>query len=228
MRHLTIILMVLILCPSITIITAETPRKQLPRIETVDLLVDGSITPVRKNLTKNYDFVTKIHFELDYVQNQWIPSDFAASDPLENGTATISGNDLLFGSGNFTENDKVYYVSDSTAFIQDDKTPKVTHIYGIINLFEIMPIYGLAITSIDSLYFLVQDNLTAAVYAITEFQVLIQGFQWDTTKIDSPAATNLFGWFNEVWLAITAESFWVLMVFLVVIALPLVLWRKLR
>lgn len=228
MRFLTIFLIILIVCPSVIIASAETPRKQIPTAEIIDLILDGSITPVRKNLTKNYDFVTKIHLELDYEQTNWIPSDFAASDPLVNGTATISGDSPLFDSGNFTQNDKIYLVSDYTEFIQDDKTPKVTHIYGTINLFEMIPFYGISITSNDSLYFIVQDNLTAAAYAIVEFQVLIEGFRWDTTKIDAPAATNWFGWFNEVWLILTTEFLWLLIIFLFGLVLPFFLWRKLR
>ena len=228
MRHLMIIFIILILCPSVIITSAETERKKLPSAETIDLHIDGSITPVRKNLVKKYDFVTKMHFELDYEQTNWIPSDFAAGDSLENGTATISGDGPLFGSGNFTNNDKIYLVADTVEFIQDDKSPKITHIYGQINLFEMIPPFGLSITSNDSLYFIVQDNLTAAVYAVVEFQVLIEGFRWDTTKRDTPAAINLFGWFNEVWLAITTETMWLLVVFLFGIGIPLILWRKLH
>lgn len=228
MRRLAIIIIILIVCPSVIITSAETERKKLPSAETIDLHIDGSMTPVRKNLVNNYDFVTKIHFELDFEETQWIPSNFAAGAPLANGTATISRDGPLFGSGNFTQNDKIYLVADSVVFIQDDKTPKVTHLYGRINLFEMIPIYGLAISSLDDLYFIVQDNLTAATYAVVEFQVLIEGFAWDTTKIDSPAATNWFGWLNNVWLSLTTELVWLLFTFLFVIVLPLILWRKLR
>lgn len=170
-------------------------RKQAPQAEIIDLILDGSINPVRKNLTKDYDFITKLHFELDYEQTDWIPSDFAASDALENGTATISENGALF-DGNFTQNDKVYFAADIAIVVQDDKTPKVTHIYGLINLFEIMPIYGLAYTTIDSLYFIVQDNLTAPAYAIVEFQVLVIGFKWDDTKEASSSPPNPFETLN--------------------------------
>lgn len=179
-------------------INAEDIRKQIVLMEAVDLLVDGSINPVRKNLTRDYDFITKIHFELDYTQNVWIPSDFAASDPLENGTATLTEDGTLFGSGNFTKNDRVYFVSDFTTFVVDDKAPKITHIYGVINLFEIIPIYGLAYTSRNSLYFIVQDNLTAPAYAIIEFQVLIQGFKWDETKAAIQSFPDPFETFN-IW-----------------------------
>lgn len=199
-------------------------RKQAPQAEIIDLILDGSINPVRKNLTKDYDFITKLHFELDYEQTDWIPSDFAASDALENGTATISENGALF-DGNFTQNDKVYLASDIAIVVQDDKTPKVTHIYGLINLFEIMPIYGLAYTTIDSLYFLVQDNLTAPAYAIVEFQVLVIGFKWDETKDATVQPSNPFETFN-IWALWILSSWGLWLIVIVALAVFIFILRK--
>lgn len=199
-------------------------RKQAPQAEIIDLILDGSINPVRKNLTKDYDFITKLHFELDYVQTDWIPSDFAASDALENGTATISENGPLF-DGNFTQNDKVYLAADIAIVVQDDKTPKVTHVYGLINLFEIMPIYGLAFTTTDSLYFIVQDNLTAPVYAIVEFQVLVIGFKWDETKDVTAQPPNPFETFNT-WVLWFLANWGLWLIIIIALAVFIFILRK--
>ena len=183
----------------------ETDRKKIPITEKIDLLVDGSINPVRKNITNGFDFITELHFELDYEQASWIPSDFGSGDPLENGTV-IFVNDEPFFETNITKNDFFFFICDEVYFIQDDKEPKVTHIYGIINFFEMAYPNGLAYIDNSNLYFVIQDDLTHVDYSLVEFEVLVKGFYWDETKNVQQELTNPFTslniwfvWFLSMW-----------------------------
>lgn len=194
-----IILIMTIILPFASAAAPDTfaSTKQIPKAEIIDLIIDGSINPVRKNITKDFDFITKLHFELDYESATWIPTNFAASAPLTNGTSTIAGSTPLF-DGNFTQNDKVYLVSDVAVVLQDDKAPKLTHVYGLINLFEMIPPCGLAYETDDSLYFVVRDNLTDTDYKIEEFQVVVMGFKWeDDTGVERAAPNNPFIYFAD-------------------------------
>ena len=184
----------------------QTERKKIYLTEKLDLSVDGSINPVRKNLTKDFDYITEIHFELDYEQTDWIPSDFAAGNPLDNGTVIFVDSEPFF-STNITKNDFFFLVCHEAEFIQDDKTPKITHIYGKFKFGSVeFCSFGLPYLDNSSLYFVGQDNLTDGSYDIEEFEVLIFGYAFDTTKKVTPDLVNPFDtmniwfvWFLSMW-----------------------------
>ncbi len=203
----------------------QADRKRIPVTEKIDLLTDGSINPVRKNITIGFDFITELHFELDYEQINWIPSDFGSGDPLENGTV-IFVNDEPFFETNITTNDFFFFICDEVGFIQDDKEPKVTHIYGVINFFQMAFPNGLAYVDNSNLYFVIQDDLTHVDYSLVVFEVLIKGFQWDETKTIQGDLTNPFDTMN-IWF-VWVLSMWPLwLVTIIILAVFIFILREL-
>ena len=163
-------------------ISADNSISKLPLNETVDLLINGSI-PVRVNLTKDFDFVTRLIIELDYDDPNYLGINFAAAGPLTNGVCFCVEGESLFDF-NITVNDDFTHMSYDTTVFKDDKNPKVTHVYSRFSFWKIAPPYGLAITSNDSLFFIVQDDMTAGGLAILDFEINVQGFKFVT---DIPA-----------------------------------------
>lgn len=210
--YLAIIFLTIGTIPLISI-SADNSIPKLPLDDTVDLLINGSI-PIRINLTKDFDFVTRIIIELDYDDPNYLGSNFAAAGPLTNGFCFCLEGESYFDF-NITANDDFTHMSYDTTVFKDDKNPKVTHVYSRLSFWKIAPPYGLAITSNDSLFFIVQDDMTAAALAIIDFEINVQGFKFVT---DIPAESftddlfiieflnNLALYLVQYWFIIVAVS----------------------
>ena len=182
----------------------DTDRKQFPLSETIDLLLDGS-TPIRINLTKDFDFISRILFELGYDDPTFIGSEFAKGSALSNGICICVNNEPFFDF-NITKNDHFPRIAYDTTIFQDDKQPAETHIYSRFSFSKFSSPYGLAYTSNSSFFVIIQDDMTAVSLAIVEFNLEIQGFRWDETKIEQQELTNPFDtmniwfvWFLSMW-----------------------------
>jgi len=192
------------------------------KTETIDLKVDGSIIPQIKILTQNFTYIRRIVIGMLYSDPNFIQSEFAAGTALTNGTSIIVHESPYFDF-NISSNFDLLALSEEGMIFYDDDSPNSTFLvtgvlFGPSNLY---------ISSNESLYFIIQDDLTDAGLAITAFQVIVEGVE-EITVVEKTQATNWFGWVNEVWLSITTESIWLLVIFLCVIVLPFAAWRKLR
>ncbi len=121
-------ILVILVCASVTIVDAETLPKQIPVIESLDLLVDGSVSPVTITLTQDFDVIMRFIFELEYDDPSFIGEEFAEAGPLTNGTCICVNGDSLFDF-NITQNDDFMRMSYDTTVFHDDKEPKVTHVF---------------------------------------------------------------------------------------------------
>lgn len=182
----------------------ETDRKQLPLTESIDLLINGS-TPIILNITKDFDFIGRIIFELDYDDPNYIGSEFAKDSALVNGIS-ICVNNKSFFDFNITKNDHFPRIAYDTVIFQDDKQPAETHIYSRFSFHKFSPPYGLSYTSNSSFFIIIQDDMTDVSLAIVDFILEIQGFQWDETKTVQGDLTNPFNtlniwfvWFLSMW-----------------------------
>ena len=177
MKKLLLVLILFLFIIPITSGSSTTEPQQVPVIETIDLFVDGS-TPIRFNLSKDFDFVVTIVFHLDYDDPNFIPSEFAEGPALTNGVFFGIENGPLVDF-NITTNEGLTNIGVDTTIFQDDKVPKATHIFTRFNFQRILPPFGLAYTSNDSFYIIIQDNLTAAALDIERFVVHVAGFRFD-------------------------------------------------
>lgn len=211
---LFLIIGVLVLGPIIPLpVTAEndTLITKIPLVETLNLRVDGSITPVSVLLTLDYDYVGSLVFGLDYDDPDYVAVNFAANGSLANGTCMIVNN-APFWDFNITQNNDFNKIAYDIDIIHDDADPKETHIHARFN-FDLFCPGGLPISSSTSLYFIVQDNITAAASGITTFVVVVEGYQIDRQAAPKQYLINPFEYFDR-WArwAVTQPLVWAMII----------------
>ena len=175
MKKVLLVLVLFLFLIPITDVSSTTEPQQIPVVETIDLFIDGS-TPVRINLTKDFDYVMRLIFELEYDDPSFIGTEFAENGPLVNGICICVYNSPLLDF-NITINDHFARVAYDTTVFHDDKDPKNTHIFSRFSFFKFSPPFGLSYTNNDSLFFIVQDDMTNATYDITHFEIQVEGFR---------------------------------------------------
>jgi len=226
MKLFPLVLFVLILYPSVTSNNAQMMPFYTLRSESIDLKVDGSITTQSLTLQKNYTYIRRIIIELIYTDVNFVYDKFGEGTALTNGTAIIVYGSPYFDF-NITRNYDILCLSQNSIIFTDDSAPNCTIVVAEIVFDRFWGVTGLYITNNESLYFMVQDDLTNAGLGIAHFKVIVEGAE-ETLVKEQPQAKNWIGWLNEVWLSISTETTWLLIIFLCVIVLPLVAWRKLR
>lgn len=188
-------------------VSGDTELKQIPVVETLDLLVNGS-TPIRFNLSKDFDFVVVVIFHLDYDDPNYIPSEFAEAGPLPNGIFICVENTALLDF-NITDNEGLTNLGFETTIFQDDKVPKATHVFTRFSFQRILPPFGLSYTSNDSFFITIQDDLTVAALDILEFEVHIAGFRFETIVLAESFTDDFFliNFLNN--LALLLTQYWI-------------------
>ena len=190
MKKILLVLIVFVIFAPLTYVSGETELKQIPVVETLDLLVNGT-TPVRFNLSKDFDFVVVIIFHLDYDDPNYIPSKFANGPVLANGIFICVENVGLLDF-NITDNEGMTNLGYETTIFQDDKVPKATHVFTRFTFQRILPPFGLVYSSNDSFFITIQDDLTAANLDIDEFEAHIAGFRYETVVLAEGLTDDLF------------------------------------
>lgn len=191
MKKILLVVILLFFIIPVTYGSADTELKQVPVVEEIDLLVDGSITPITKSLTKTYNFISRVIIELDYDNANFVGSEFGAGAALTNGTSILINGDLVFPN-NITTNDQFFTLAFDVVQFTDEATPKETHIYTRLALSTLLPPFGLVYAGASSLSFIVQDDLTDAGLAISKFQVVIAGSKFETVVLAESFTDDLF------------------------------------
>ena len=190
MKKILLVLILFSIITPITYVSGETELKQIPVIETLDLLVNGT-TPVRFNLSKDFDFVVVVIFHLDYDDPNYIPSEFAEGPALANGIFICVENIGLLDF-NITDNEGLTNLGFETTIFQDDKVPKATHVFTRFTFQRVLPPFGLSYTSNDSFFITIQDDLTAANLDIDELEVHVAGFRFEEVILAESFTDDMF------------------------------------
>jgi len=197
----------------------------IPLVETLDLRLDGSITSILVPLTRDFDYVLRIIFHLEFNDPNYVGSLWGEGAALANGTSIVVENVLLIDF-NITQNKHLSHLAFDSIVIHDDADPKYTRIYTKMSFGEFCP-NGIRIATNESLYFIVQDDMTAAAHDVTEFTVIIEGFQIERQVAPKQYPVNPFEYFNNwaIW-ALTQPLVWLMI--LLSCAIIIYIFRKMR
>lgn len=197
----------------------------IPLVETLDLQLDGSVTPILVPVTREFDYVLRIIFHLEYDDPLYIGTLWGEGAALANGTAIIIENVLLIDF-NITQNRHLSHLAFDSNVIHDEGTPKFTRIYTKISFGEFCP-NGIRIATNESLYFIVQDDMTAAANDVTDFTVIVEGFQIEREAVAQVPVENPFKMFDKIALQIITNWPLIAVIFLGVMLIWYV-FRKAR
>ncbi len=165
----------------------ETPLPKDFHLSSVDLFVDGSITPQLFNITgfPKGAWITVLVINIHFRDNALNFSGWGAGNTLTNGTAfLVNGVSTL--EHNLTTNHGFGHISGDLTIYVDDRNPKENHFVSRLLLAEIIPPWGFQWFDNSSLQFLVQDNQTAVANAIENFCIEIEGFSLQERHGGSP------------------------------------------
>lgn len=194
-----------------------------PVSESLNLKLDGSITPVTINLTETFHYVTYIMLHMEYDDPNFIGGEFGEGTALINGTRVLyKGNSLV--NGNLKDNDDFYdYFADVNRFT-DDKDPKSTHIHAHLDFTGTFQ-HNLRIHSFTDFQIVIQDDLTSATYDLTSFDLFIHGFLSETAIENTQRPPNLLAQIQGFAVGFMSEPlFWVIL--LIPLAFIITLVRK--
>jgi len=173
-----------------------------PVVETVDLLVDGSITPQTISLTDDFHYVNRIGFVMIWEENSIDYDQFGNhTDELENGTLIYYNNSQIFNA--------ITCIRCFTSFsydiqiLKDDKNPIENHLSARVSFNNFVE-GGLDVRTYD-LQFIVQDNNT--LYAST-FIVQIQGEKIIEVVDEKAPRPNLLDNINNFAIEFMKEPLW--------------------
>ncbi|MHA2010529.1 MAG: hypothetical protein ACW980_24715 [Promethearchaeota archaeon] len=144
-----------------------------PLVEILDLDVDGS-TAVFVNISKGFDFVKRIIWNLDFATNAFETGKFADDTALTNGINIYYNDVSILDDDNITNNAKFSHTSYDIAIITSDKNPKERLLVSRWSFDKFTP-EGLKINSDRTLAFHIQDNISALA-SVDVFQVTIEGY----------------------------------------------------
>jgi len=174
-KYLSILLFAVLF---ISVGSVQATDVKMPLNEKIDCLVDGSITPITKNLTVAFDYITHITVELDYDDPSWIGTEFAEGARLTNGTQVLYKGSSLFPD-NIEKNDHFFAYFDRVEHFVDDREPKGTHVYAKIGCVEFFG-YELKIDELTDFQVIINDELNASSYDIEEFEFYLIGYSLDS------------------------------------------------
>lgn len=146
---------------------------QIPVVEEIDLLVDGSITP--QHFTPN-DSVTvwmRGMWVVEFIDNSLNFSGWGAGNTLVNGTA-LRYDSINLITENITMLHQLGHESYDFDVKSDDKNPKGNHITSRYSFWKYVP-DGLFMNG-HTLTLIVSDNQTAATYALDTFEIHLEGY----------------------------------------------------
>lgn len=199
---LTLLLMSVTLGSPITITAEGTSIIHYPVIETVDLLVDGSITPQIINYTSNFDTINRICFVLIWEENSIDYDQFGThTSHLENGTLITYKSLQLFNPIDCIRCFTTF--TYDVQILKDDKNPIENHLTARISFNNFVE-GGLDVRAYD-LQFVVQDNNT--LYANT-FIAQIQGEEMIEVVDKKAPRPNLLDNINHFAIEFMKEPLW--------------------
>lgn len=145
-------------------------------VETVSLFIDGSINPVLVNLTKDFDHVMRIVWNLVWGEVNIDFDQFGTlAGPLTNGTEVFYNGTSVNGA--VTAIKDFGTVSYDVRIDTDDIALTTNHLYSRLSFFKIVdPLKGLDVHNFD-LQFQINDDITAAC---DDFFALVQGYKFVT------------------------------------------------
>lgn len=150
----------------------EENQYRKPITETLDLHVDGSISPYLVNLTKTYDYISRVIWELDFTDNTLDFGEFAGSTALTNGTVLlydgIGLNDPIKSIEDFAHHS--YDLRVDT----DDLSPEGRYVSCRFSFWKVVPPYGLKMKDGHTFQVEINDNISAID---CDFELHIQGFK---------------------------------------------------
>ena len=177
-----------------------------PVIEKIDLMVDGSITPITKNLTETFHFITHMTLEMEYNDPNWIGTEFGKGTALTNGTCFLYKGSPFFYK-NITENKQLYSFFSSVDRFTDDQDPKNVHVTAYLK-FDRTFFIQLPISSLTDLQIMIQDDLTSATYDLVEFELFIQGYTLETVIENTQKSPNLLMEIQDFAVGFMNEPLW--------------------
>lgn len=148
----------------------------IPIVEVIDLLFNGT-TPRLCNITRNFQWISRMVWTLDFVSNQLLFTNFAGGSGLTNGVDVLSNGSSFLGDGAITMNHEFAHTSFDLIVLSDEAGTKNRILLARWSFFKFVPPNGIRHVDNTSLQFLIQDDLTAAGLAISEFTVTIEGFR---------------------------------------------------
>lgn len=146
---------------------------QIPVVEELDLLVDGSITPQVFTPNESVTMWMRGIWVVEFIDNSLNFSDWGAGNPLTNGTALRYDNRNLIAE-NITSLHQMGHDSYDFDVKSDDRNPKGNHITARYTFAEFVP-DGLFMNG-HTLSAIVSDNQTLAANAIDTFELHLEGY----------------------------------------------------
>lgn len=148
----------------------------VPIVEVVDLLFNGT-TPRFCNITRDFQWISRMIWALDFVSNQLLFTNFAGGSGLTNGVDVFSNGTSFLGDGEITMNHEFAHTSFDLIVLSDEAGTKNRILLARWSFNKFVPPNGIRHIDNASLQFLIQDDLTAVGLAITDFTVTIEGFR---------------------------------------------------
>ena len=159
-------------------------RTEIPVVEEIDLLVDGSITPQVFTPNETATYWMRCVWTLHFIDASVDFSDWGAGGgALANGTSMFYDDTNLL-PGNITNNHDFVHSAYNLDWFQDDKSPNENHFVSRYSFFRYVP-SGLFMPD-HTFRIIVADNITAADHAIDHFKVYLKGY----TYYDPPGGSQ--------------------------------------
>lgn len=162
-----------------------------PVAEVVDIFVNGTV-PVLINLTSDFEWISRVVWNLDFVSNQIIFTNFAAGSPLTNGIQVLHDGESILGNGEITKNHEFGHASFDVKVLSDEAGTKNRILLARWNIDAIAPPFGIRYISNESFQILISDDLTAPGLGITEFTLSVGGFSVEIVREGSSIQTDFF------------------------------------
>lgn len=155
---------------------------QEPVVEVLDLDIDGS-PAVFVNATKDFDYIMRVIFLLEFTDNQYNVDNFAGeSSPLTNGINILFNEKSLLDNNNLTSLGSFMLPAYDVTILSDETGS--THILSSRLTFAKYAPSGLRMSALRPLAFHVQDDMTV-LSSIVQFTVTLEGYKWVSDAVDS-------------------------------------------
>lgn len=147
-----------------------------PQVEVLDLNVDGSgAGGTWVNITKEFDFVTKVQFYFLFSDATYESDLFAGSTALSNGINVYYNGRSILDHHNITRNSDFGLTTCSFEPYEDEKNPKNVLIISRLPVKQLCWGFDLQIIEDINIAFHVQDNITA-ITEIDTFSAVVVGY----------------------------------------------------
>lgn len=207
MKKLPLIILIFLIIP-ITIVHAS-DKQQIPVVEELDLLVDGT-TPQNVSVSEDFSYISRIIWDLHWSGNELDFDNFGDDVALTVGIAKYYDGVSLFS--NITDIHGFSHSGFELRIDRDDKNPKNNHLVATNSFAKYIYPYGLPMRN-HELDFIISDNITLATRNIDHFQVIVEGFIFDDTTGTPTKTPNFFSEIqNFAMIFLSNPVLWVLLI----------------